>query len=420
MGTKTESRDRDFPLLRNRAEKILAEKANRSSGDWPKEVRELIHELDVHRIELEMQNDELRQAQAVIEESRSQLSDLYDFAPVPYITLSFKGLILQANLKAADLFEAGRSSLLQRRFSSYIVPADHDPFRRHRLETIREPGKHSCELRLLKKSGSTVDVVIESTGAGDKDKEGKFTQIRSVLRDVTAHKHLEDELRESHARLRTLSSQLLNIQESERKRIALEVHDSLGQSLNAIKFKIQDTITRVEKENETAAERLRELLPVIQEGIEEARRIQMDLRPSILDDLGIDATISWFCRQFRSTYGSIEVKTQVKIQENRLPAALKTVIFRTVQEAMNNVAKHSAASHVALSLVNRGNEVQLTVEDNGQGFDLDQTLSEEGREKGLGLTSMRERAELSGGTFSIQSTKGKGTTVRLSWPLQED
>jgi len=229
---------------------------------------------------------------------------------------------------------------------------------------------------------------------------------------------LEEEVRESENRLRHLSSQLLVAQENERKRISREVHDSLGQSLSAIKFRVEGMLQEVRKSREkTIAKSLENLIPIVQQSIEEARRIQMDLRPSVLDDLGILATISWFCREFKITYPGINIETQVGIREEEVPDSLKTVIYRIMQEALNNIAKHSGADLVHLSLRKTDDKIELAIRDNGMGFDIEENLSVERSMRGLGLTSMRERAELSGGSFTIESIKGKGTTIRATWPL---
>jgi len=229
---------------------------------------------------------------------------------------------------------------------------------------------------------------------------------------------LEEEVRESENRLRHLSTQLLVAQENERKRISREVHDSLGQSLSAIKFRVESTLQEVRKSREkTIAKSLENLIPIVQQSIEEARRIQMDLRPSVLDDLGILATISWFCREFKITYPGISIETQVGIREDEAPESLKTVIYRIMQEALNNIAKHSKADLVHLSLRKTDDKIELAIRDNGMGFDIEENLSLERSRRGLGLTSMRERAELSGGSFGIESIKGEGTTIRATWPF---
>jgi signal transduction histidine kinase len=136
-----------------------------------------------------------------------------------------------------------------------------------------------------------------------------------------------------------------------------------------------------------------------------------DLRPSILDDLGILPALNWFCREYEKTYSQISVQKEMGISEDEVPDSLKTAIFRISQEALNNVAKHSEASLVDLSLQKVGERVELTIQDNGNGFEPAKIA------KGFGLSTMRERAELSGGTFAVHSTAGKGTILQASWPL---
>jgi len=144
------------------------------------------------------------------------------------------------------------------------------------------------------------------------------------------------------------------------------------------------------------------------------RNTSMALRPSTLDTLGILATITWFCREFQATLPGIGVEKVIDIEESDVPDDLKTVLYRILQEAFNNVAKHSEASLVKISLTRADGELALAVEDNGKGFDLP-TVTE--TEMGFGLTSIGERAELSGGSFLIESAPGRGTTLRVSWSL---
>ncbi len=234
--------------------------------------------------------------------------------------------------------------------------------------------------------------------------------------DITERKGAEEALRESETRLRALSSQLLTAQESERKRVAMELHDGIGQMLSAIKFKVESILQ--EKGNARAKERsLEAVIPMVRESVEEVRRIQMDLHPSTLDDLGILATLGWFCREYQKIYSHIHIEKEIDVQENEVSTPRKVVIYRLTQEAMNNIAKHSHANRARLSFRKKENKIELVIEDNGTGFDLQEILSSEGSKRGLGLNSMRERAELSGGTFAIESTQGKGTTLRASWPL---
>jgi len=224
------------------------------------------------------------------------------------------------------------------------------------------------------------------------------------------------ELAKANEALRDLSTRLLSAHEEERKKIAGEIHDALGACLAAIKFKVEDVLQQMEKTANAPAQSLSTLVPVIQEAVEECRRIQMDLRPSILDDLGLLAGLSWFCRRFQTTYSNIQIEREIEAGEGDVPTPLKIVVFRVTQEAMNNIAKHSKADLVRLRLRKVDGAIELILQDNGRGFNLEKVLNSESTRRGFGLRSMRERIELSGGSFAIESAEGKGTRIHASWP----
>jgi PAS domain S-box-containing protein len=238
----------------------------------------------------------------------------------------------------------------------------------------------------------------------------------ALVEDISERLRAQEALQESERRLRFLSSRLLTAQEKERKKIAGELHDSVGSSLCAIKMSLQNAQKQIEEGIATPAS-LEIPTAWIGHAIDEARKIIMDLRPSMLDDLGIIATIRWFCGQFRMTHAKICVEEEVRVEENEVPGSLKIVIFRVVQEALHNIAKYSEAELVNLFLGKTKGKIELTIEDNGVGFDLQSTLSSENEKRGLGLASMKERTELSGGIFTIESAREVGTTIRACWPL---
>jgi len=241
--------------------------------------------------------------------------------------------------------------------------------------------------------------------------------IDSVSTEITERQRADEALRKSEEELRHLSSQLLEVQENERKRISRELHDSIGQSLTAIKFGLENARSQAPQGTAGASvELLATLIPLVQEASEEVRRIHTDLRPSMLDDLGILTTINWLCREFQVVYTGIRIEKQIDIEENDVPEPLKIIIFRILQEALNNVAKHSHADFVRLYLGKTDEIIRLAIRDNGRGFDMWDVLTAEVAEKGFGMTSMKERAELSGGTFTIESSPGEGTVVEASWP----
>ena len=230
-------------------------------------------------------------------------------------------------------------------------------------------------------------------------------------------KERTEELEEANKALRQLSIRLLSAHEEERKRVAGELHDTIGSCLSGIKFKVESALEEITKTPKAATESLSTIVPVIQDAIEECRRIQMDLRPSMLDDLGLLPTLSWFFRRFQTIYSGIRVEQEMTIEESEMPNPLKIVVYRVIQEAMNNIAKHSKANLVRLSLRKVYDCMELILRDNGQGFNPQKTLFQPNSKKGLGLTSMRERTELAGGSFAIESAEGKGTVIRASWSI---
>ena len=241
-----------------------------------------------------------------------------------------------------------------------------------------------------------------------------FLANEGLRQEIVERQKIEEALQESKEQLRILASKILTAQENERKRVALEVHDILGSSLSAIKFKVEEALINIPQ---NIAYPLEVLIPLIKETIEEARRIQADLRPPLLDDLGIIATISWFCRRFESIYSAIRVEQMITIREEEVPDHLKIALFRIIQEAMNNIGKHAGADYMRLGLRKVDASIELSISDNGIGFDQETLSSEESLKKGLGLSSMRERTEFSEGTFSIESTKGSGTVIKALWPI---
>jgi signal transduction histidine kinase len=238
------------------------------------------------------------------------------------------------------------------------------------------------------------------------------------IQDITERHHAEQNLRESREALRQLSARLLTVQEEERKRIAQDLHDGIGQSLTAVKFMVEKALDDSSPQPvDSRRELLRNVVPVIQHSVAEVRNICMALRPSILDDLGLIATLQWFCREFIRVYPHVQVDLEISIEEAQIPEILKTNIFRIVQESMNNVAKHAKAGQVFISLCwSRQAELVLTVRDDGDGFERNVTGGRN-RPGGFGLASMRERAECTDGILHIDSVLGQGTTITAKWPL---
>lgn len=246
--------------------------------------------------------------------------------------------------------------------------------------------------------------------------EAKRLAIRHVV-DVTDQKFAEDTLRDSERELRLLSEKVLKAEEVERKRIASELHDGIGQVLSSIKFGLENTFCELgDRLPAEALSKLECTVSSIRGAIDEVRRISMGLRPAMLDDLGIEPTITWLCREFQSTHPSLTIIKTLDLGQTYVGSTLRVVIFRILQEALNNIAKHANATQVHLSLRARENGIELSIKDNGCGFIVDARTE---ARAGFGLYSMKERAALSGGRLALNSAAGAGTRVAVTWPRDE-
>ncbi len=213
-----------------------------------------------------------------------------------------------------------------------------------------------------------------------------------------------------------MSAQLLAMQEKERQRIAADLHDGLGQSLSLLKLMLDDTLLLLEQGDTPAAvDMLRRLLPRTKDLIGEVRRIAMDLHPSMLDDLGLLPTLSWFLREFASACRTIRVDKQISLSEADIPLALRVTIFRIVQEALGNIVRHSGCRQVWLALTLEQGRICLSIVDDGCGFCPTSLLSDGGQRGGMGLRGMRERVQASDGEFLLESAPGRGCRIRACW-----
>lgn len=285
------------------------------------------------------------------------------------------------------------------------------------LAEFRSRGFETPCILLTGQGDYDVDVEAMKAGASDyliKNRLHAPTLERSI-RYAIAQKLAEKHLRESEAQLRFLSSKLLSVQEDERRKIAAELHDNLGQTLTAIKLGVENAMIHIENGTASTA-LLKPLVPALQDSIEEVRRIYTHLRPSLLDDLGILPTINWLVREFRKANPGIPVEMRLTAREEDVPQILKVVIFRVLQDAMENVARHSGADLLTVALEKKDSELVLEIEDNGVGFDAESLLSPCAVPRGLGLISIRERVKSTGGRTTITSSPGQHTRIHIAWP----
>jgi len=240
---------------------------------------------------------------------------------------------------------------------------------------------------------------------------------RDLRNEISRRERAETQLRTSRNELQALSEQLIGAQESERKRIAVELHDSVGQSLSAVKYTLERGVLMLRGARRAdAAAVFEQAVSRIQEAAENIRAISRNLRPRVLDELGAASAVQWFCRDFAQIYPAIEIVADVKVDDANVPDRLATVVYRAVQELLNNVAKHARARRVLVRLSLDGNMLVLQVRDNGIGLE---SASAESRRHGSGLRNLRERAQMTGGEFSVTRAPGRGTLAQLNWPLDK-
>lgn len=250
---------------------------------------------------------------------------------------------------------------------------------------------------------------IESTIS--KSLIGGKLQMTAVLRDVTEHRLAEIELREVNRQLRNLSASLQNVREEERTRISRELHDELGQQLTGLKLSLSWLGTRLKEGRTTTPDTVDEMRYLLDTAIASVRRISTELRPLILDDLGFGEAMSWQTLEFTKR-SDLEVTLNLPAADDVHEDELATALFRIVQESLTNVARHANATRVKIDLVAEGGKLVLTISDNGQG------IQDNAKQGGIGLVSMRERANSIGAQFNIISGPGVGTTIEVTIPLK--
>lgn len=362
------------------------------------------HELDILQVELEMQNEELRLAQVALEESRDYYINLYEFSPIAYLTLTAEGRVNELNITCAKLLGIERNNLLNQLFTSLVAPQDRDCWYLQFRSLLRhqQEDEHSFELMLLR---SPTGIFHAQLNCLFMVSDTQVPMLRITLTDITQQKQAEEMRRD-------LSSHLEVARENERTRIAREIHDELGSVLVALKMDVSWLAKQLPADLSLCHQKTNVINKHIDDAIASVRKIIADLRPSILDHLGLFAAIDWKIDEFRRQTGmhcAITLPEQVVIDER-----LSVTVFRVMQEALTNIAVHSRATRVRLDVAINEQNLIMTIADNGEGMTQEQ-LSQPGR---YGVLGMQERAGHFGGSVMIDSQPGKGTRLVLNMPLK--
>jgi PAS domain S-box-containing protein len=416
--------------------------------------RRLLHELEVHQVELEVQNAELQEARNRMEVLLEKYTDLYDFAPVGYFSVDEQGRILEANLTGAALLGVERSRLISQSLPRYVVPTSQAVFQAFLERAFAGSGKQICEAALLREHGKPIWAAFNGTSAISSSAPLKWCRVavsditslkqaeeaqsrmqalavanRELRREIGRRQAVEESLRKSEQhygrlleqsrqmqeQLRHLSRQVLYTQEEERKKISRELHDVIAQTLTGINVRLA-ALKKQAASNARGLERsIARTQRLVQQSVEIVHQFARRLRPTVLDDLGLIPALHTFMKRFRAETG-IHVTLSAFAAIEKLNGDKRTVFYRVAQEALTNIARHAQASRVEVKLQKLDRTVCMTITDDGKGFQTDRVRNAK-KDKRLGLLGMRERLEIVGGSFTVTSAAGKGTTVLAQIPL---
>lgn len=338
---------------------------------------------------------------------------LIETCPDAIIICNKNGNIEIINRQTELLFGFKRSELIGNPVEILVPENNREKHRQHRKKYVQMPKTRPMgeilDLYAKKKDGSIFPVEISLAPL----KINGNTWISAVIRDITERKKLNDNLKKTNEDLRMLATKIQNVKEEERTAIAREIHDELGQRLTALKIDISWILKKMGKEKIEIRQKSDEILKMLDGTIKIIRKISADLRPSILDDLGLIEALKWYGIDFEKRTG-IKVKFQSAIADFVLPNEIATGIFRIYQESLTNVARHADAKNVNANIGFTDSKITLTITDDGKGFDA-RKIAEK---KTLGLLGIGERALLMGGECKIKSSPGQGTTVIVTIHLK--
>lgn len=355
---------------------------------------------------------ELTRMSSVIDQLNLRLRAVFERAPVA-IWITERDRVVFANQACAQLIGlSDPAHLIGRSIFELLAPASHQPVA-SKLQAIERDETVSIVAGSIQRADGSVREV-ELVVAALPDHQRSFVQM--VINDVTQRSQERKDLLRSRRILRELSASLVEAREEERRRIARELHDELGQRLTALKLEMM----ACQREHPSltvgaCAQRMLDMLDMLDETVASTRRIAMELRPLMLDDLGLPEAIDWLVKEF-SRRTSIEVDTRLGEGLKELPPQLATTLYRIVQEALTNITRHARASQTAISLKVYDHELLLTIQDNGVGFAKGIRTRNPGS---FGLLGIRERVLLLGGHLSVGNVPEGGARLVVRVPLAQ-
>ena len=342
--------------------------------------------------------------------SRDMLKALSD-ATFESIFLSEQGKCLGQNNTAERMFGYTSNEAIGKMGVEWIVEKDRDIVIHNMMSGYEKP----YEVSALRKDGSTFPCEIQGRMV---DFHGRKVRV-TALRNITRRNEAFEKIIEQSESLRILSNELVNAHDTERRTLARELHDEFGQTLTATLLNIEQIMDSLDTQNIPDVQRaLTESHDMINHMNDQMHELTLRLHPMMLDELGLIPTMSWYLKQY-SERTSIKIKQDIQKLDKRYPEKIENVLFRILQEALNNAAKYSNATEINVELKKEENTVILTIQDNGIGFNPDEIYNRPKSHQQMGLRGMKERVTYLEGSFTLSSKPNKGTKIITILPLSE-
>ena len=352
-----------------------------------------------------------RQAEQKLRKSEEKFRIFFENAPDYCYMISPEGKILDVNRSALDALGYRKDELVGKPLKTIYALESFPKMKKVFAKWKRTGRLKDEELIISTKNGEKRTVILSAEAMRGED--GKILHSISIQKDITERKRIEAELDHSHKKLRRLSAHLLNLRKKERKRIAHAIHDDLGQLLTVLDINLYRLYKKLPSDQKPLQMMTKSLMAQVKRIAETVQRISAELRPILLDDVGLVPAIKWQVEEFQNHTG---IKCRVNIGTDGINPDLKrsTVIFRILQESLTNIARHAHATRVKVNLEAKSGKLVLKVKDNGKGI----TQKQIREPNSFGILGMQESVLPWEGTFDINGTKDKGTTIRVSLPLK--
>jgi two-component system, NarL family, sensor histidine kinase NreB len=428
---RPEELNKVFPLRRHTKERALAVTAPLDVEKMPSgNVFELIdalrdHQSDnavalpykllFHQIELQLQNQDLQTKQKELNDLGEKYSALFLHAPMGYLITDRYGAILDANEAGAEMLAADTEDLIRQNFQAFILPEYRDTFCTYRETVFNTMKRHRCELKLLDKNGGSFFAQLMSTAVT----EPHSTNLRQLIAFIDVTDVLRaDAFEKANKKAKFISSFLMTLQEKERKRLALELHDALGQSIVLLIHGLRKVQAIVPPQYPDIKRECAVLESLSDDILNTVRNFSKDLTPFSFKDFSLNDALQHMASNYVKFTG-IPISLNIRGTDDAFARTTQVTIYRIIQEAVTNALKHSKANRISVSFGCKNGGALFIIKDDGIGFDSSSVMAPSDKKKaGLGLISMEERVDMLKGQFEIKSRPSKGTQIRFYVPIQ--